>query len=623
MDLELAAVIGFSGSVIQGLMLHPDNEHLVYPLGSTIVVRHIVSRSQHFLRGHDQRISCVTLSKTGNYLASGQQTHMGFQAEIVLWDFYRKEQLHRFRLHKVLIQSIHFSYDEQYLASIGGKDDLMLVVWDVQSGKPLCGAKVGHEEAHQVKFFNAANNRLMTVQDNRVRIWDADYVAKKLKYTDVNLGSLKRQISNLVIDPTDHFAYVGTQTGDILEVSIDRAIFKRSGPAKRLLSLGVQTLSLLPNGDILAGAGDGSLVKLNIQNLQTKAQCSVLGAVTSISLTADGTNMFVGTSQSNMYWVDSDQLQAELRNTCHYERINDIAFPYNYSEVFATCSVNDIRVWNARNRQELLRIQVPNLECFCVAFMQDGKSIISGWNDGKIRSFLPQSGRMMYVINDAHHHGVTALTTTSDCTRVVSGGMEGEVRIWKIGRQTQTLEASMKEHRGRVWAIQIKASNEQAVSASSDGSCIVWDIQSFTRLICLFESTMFKQVQYHPDESQLITTGSDRKITYWDCYDGQAIRMLDGSEEGEVNTLAITRQGEHFASGGEDQTLKVWSYDDGTVLYQGVGHSASITKVVFSPDQRNLVSVGAEGAILIWTVPEEVQTASSNALMPERELTLS
>lgn len=118
--------------------------------------------------------------------------------------------------------------------------------------------------------------------------------------------------------------------------------------------------------------------------------------------------------------------------------------------------MNDIRVWNAKNRQELLRIQVPNLECNCVAFMNDGKSILSGWSDGKIRSFLPQSGKLMYLINDAHIHGVTAITTTSDCQRIISGGNEGEVRVWKIGKQTQIMEASMKEHRGRVWAIQVK-----------------------------------------------------------------------------------------------------------------------------------------------------------------------
>ena len=114
---------------------------------------------------------------------------------------------------------------------------------------------------------------------------------------------------------------------------------------------------------------------------------------------------------------------------------------------------------------------------------------------------------------------------------------------------------------------------------------------------------MFKQVLYHPDESQIITTGSDRKVTYWDTFDGQAIRMLDGSEEGEVNALAINKDGNHFASGGEDQIVKLWSYDEGVVLYEGVGHSSTILKITFSPDQKNLISVGNEGAIFIWNLP--------------------
>lgn len=72
--------------------------------------------------------------------------------------------------------------------------------------------------------------------------------------------------------------------------------------------------------------------------------------MTSLTFTGDSTHFFAGTAQSNIYWVDSEKLSPELRNTCHYERINDVAFPNNYSDVFATCSQTDIRVWNAKNR---------------------------------------------------------------------------------------------------------------------------------------------------------------------------------------------------------------------------------------------------------------------------------
>merc|ERR1712039_1033777 len=122
-----------------------------------------------------------------------------------------------------------------------------------------------------------------------------------------------------------------------------------------------------------------------------------------------------------------------------------------------------------------------------------------------------------------------------------------------------------------------------------------WDLNTKTRSLCLFESTMFKSIVYHPDESQLLTTGSDRKIGYWDTFDGQAIRVLEGSEEGELTTLSISKSGSHYVSGGEDRLLKLWDYDEGVCKYIGVGHSGSITCAAIAPDQ-----------IFIWTVPPEI-----------------
>ena len=61
--------------------------------------------------------------------------------------------------------------------------------------------------------------------------------------------------------------------------------------------------------------------------MQVVASSDLLGGVTSVSFTNDFTHFFAGTSQSNIYWIDTEKLVPELRNTCHYERINDVAFP--------------------------------------------------------------------------------------------------------------------------------------------------------------------------------------------------------------------------------------------------------------------------------------------------------
>lgn len=66
----------------------------------------------------------------------------------------------------------------------------------------------------------------------------------------------------------------------------------------------------------------------------------------------------------------------------------------------------------------------------------------------------------------------------------------------------------LQEHKGAVNAILVKASSgDEFVTASSDGSCIIWDMATFARRSSLFANTFFKAVVYHPDESQLVTAG--------------------------------------------------------------------------------------------------------------------
>ena len=70
------------------------------------------------------------------------------------------------------------------------------------------------------------------------------------------------------------------------------------------------------------------------------------------------------------YLLQSKKLQADMLQTSPPSSVHDVAFPHDYSEVFAACGLGEIRIWHLHSRRELLRMSVPNLDCRCVAFMQ-------------------------------------------------------------------------------------------------------------------------------------------------------------------------------------------------------------------------------------------------------------
>lgn len=125
------------------------------------------------------------------------------------------------------------------------------------------------------------------------------------------------------------------------------------------------------------------------------------------------------------------------------------------NEVFVTSGFGDIRTWTIKKKQrkilEATRILQPGLTCNCVIVTQDGSTIIAGklwiiffkyqnqvlifvlaWDDGCIRFYGPQSGKLIYEILGAHYSRVAALAVTSSNTRLVSGGQSGQVIMQNI-----------------------------------------------------------------------------------------------------------------------------------------------------------------------------------------------
>jgi len=648
-NLQLQGIIGFNGTVCGGLQYTPCGKYSIYPLGSMIVVKNIATSKQSFLEGHVNKISCVCVSKDGSKLATGEFAIAGgTKADIILWDLSMAknncdngnpmeggEIIFRKKQHLGKVQALDFSCDDKYLATLGGQDDNSVVVWEVASGRAVMGSPAAQDQTLAVKWLNQRNDRFVTCGYYNLRVWQTDVSIPKIHAMNAKMGNVRRLIQCISITPDDKFAYCGTKTGDVMRFRIDRdPIQGFNDPditcpsfdaiSKERFGKGVKSVQCVYNEksgrvNALIGSGDGKICLINSSmNVVYGMNTEVMGSATSISVHPNGKSFLVGTDQSNRYFVTMD-FDMELRSTCHYGRINKVAFPAKCSDLFITCSINDIRVWNSKMEQELLRIQVPGLESKCIGITPNGGTIVSGWNDGKIRAFYPESGRLKFVITDAHMESCTAIAVCNDDEnsppwRIVSGGLDGRVRIWNVTSSHQRMAYSAKEHRAAVNDIAILKDNSQFISASADGSCIVWDMKHMHRLNAFFEPTVFKCVIYHPDESQILTCGSNFKIAYWDAYDGSAIRVVEGGSA-EMTTMDIVPDGELFVSGGADKNVKLWHYDDGMVVALGRGHSGTVNCVKFSPDLKKIVSVGEEGGVYIWNFPtQKISSLSDNAV---------
>lgn len=52
-----------------------------------------------------------------------------------------------------------------------------------------------------------------------------------------------------------------------------------------------------------------------------------------------------------------------------------------------------------------------------------------------------------------------------------------QVRVWEIKPSVQTLQFVLKEHKGPVSSVDVSSTNKEAVTASTDGTCIIWNIE--------------------------------------------------------------------------------------------------------------------------------------------------
>jgi len=212
-------------------------------------------------------------------------------------------------------------------------------------------------------------------------------------------------------------------------------------------------------------------------------------------------------------------------------------------------------------------------------------------------SYDYQRGQNLWHIDNSHKDGVTTVKIASNVRFVVSGGVDGELRIWEF--KTRDMIAHMKEHVARVNDLKLFPNDQYAISCSRDRCLLTWDLRTEKRLTQHREKHGgINCLAVASNQTTVVTAGQERTLTYWDLRMADPVRMIDLDEE--VTTMSMSPDDRHLVTAGTGQIVKVYDINSGSQTSRGSAHSRRIQKLSFSPDGKQVVSVGMDHSIMVW-----------------------
>ncbi|KAF4322159.1 hypothetical protein JM18_001102 [Phytophthora kernoviae] len=226
---------------------------------------------------------------------------------------------------------------------------------------------------------------------------------------------------------------------------------------------------------------------------------------------------------------------------------------------------------------------------------------VAGWSDGCIRSHGSDSGELAWSIDSAHTGGVTALVLSHNQRFIVSAGVGGEIRVWDVRKRD--LVAHLKEHSMTVTNLALYRDDQHLISCSRDRSLLCWDLRSERRISSHIQRMGgINTVALSSDQRLVLSAGQEKRISYWDLRIDTPVTVIQKAHEEEATCIAVAHNLDVFATGGNDRLVKLWDYNTSQLIMDGVGHSGNVRGLAFSPDDRQLVSVGDDGCVFVWNV---------------------
>jgi WD40 repeat protein len=256
-----------------------------------------------------------------------------------------------------------------------------------------------------------------------------------------------------------------------------------------------------------------------------------------------------------------------------------------------------------------------------VAVSPDRQWIAAGQEDGPAWVTRSDGSRLSHLA--VSNASITALAFSPDGERVLAGYADYTVRLWKRdGTLVRQLGVGSTIHTGPISTVQFDSQGKRVLTASWDGTAIVWSADTGKALATLAGESLtvlegstpqIASAAFNPDGNWVICGYKDGLALLWRS-EGKGVPVRLEGHKGAVTSVAFSPDGSKVVTGSEDLSARIWNLREdksggtgpGAIsMTTGLaailsGHTGAITAVAFNSDGSQLITASEDGTARVW-----------------------
>ncbi|TSL34539.1 Protein FAN [Bagarius yarrelli] len=225
-----------------------------------------------------------------------------------------------------------------------------------------------------------------------------------------------------------------------------------------------------------------------------------------------------------------------------------------------------------------------------------------------------------------HKEPVTGIAVTLNGVSVFTTSQDSTLKMFS--KESNALQRSVSFSNMALSSCVMLPEDKTVICSSWDNNVYFYSIAYGRRQDTLMgHDDAVSQVCWRDDK--LYTASWDSTVKVWKCVAADIsnnkrtpfLLLAELEHEAGVNKIALSPAGTLLASGTKDGTLSVWDLASFSLLHQIICHSGKINQVAFSPDSRNILSIGEDMYLKVTDV--QTGTTLSTVFAEEEQSPLS